>query len=245
MRAPCFSASAAKAERIVERMDVQRLCEMHALKIMPAAQHLAHLIGRPRLDIGAEIDAQHRDMLDQPGFIVGAAHREAPVARLHARHRGLGDRAADVLDAGLGERPQLLRARQPDAFRDRIDPLGKSRRHEPAVAAGRAARDLAGFEHGDRPAAPRHLARDRQPGKPGADDANIHVEIVGQGRTLRRLHHRRRVPGLGTGLGHLSLMPRLPGFSQAARGGILVPRTRSSHTTRGKYACELRVQKGH
>ena len=152
--------------------------EMHALEILRAAQHLAHLIGRPGLDLGAEIDAQHRGMLDQRRLVVGAAHREAPVARLHAGHRGLGDRAAHVFDARLGQRPQFLGARQADALHDRVDPLGKSRRYEPAIAARRAARDLLRFQHRDRPAAPRDLARNRQPGKPGADDADIDIEIV-------------------------------------------------------------------
>jgi hypothetical protein len=75
---------------------------MHALEILRTAQHLAHLIGRPSLDIGAEIDAQHGHMLDQAGFVVGATNGEAPVARIDTGHRGLGDRTAHVIDARLG-----------------------------------------------------------------------------------------------------------------------------------------------
>ena len=36
------------------------------------------------------------------------------------------------------------------------------------------------LQHDDRPAAPRDLARRREPGKPAADDADIDVEIEGQ-----------------------------------------------------------------
>src|ERR1051325_11708153 len=70
-----------EAERIVERMNVERLRKMQALEIIPAAQHLANLVGRPSLDIRAEIDAEHRGMLDESRLVVGAPHRELPLAR--------------------------------------------------------------------------------------------------------------------------------------------------------------------
>ena len=151
-----------KPERVVERMDVKALGVMHALEILRAAQHLAHLIGRPRLDVRAEIDAQHRDMLDRAGLVVGAAHGELAVARIDALHPGFGDRAANVFDARVRQRPQFLRARQPDTIHDRIDAFGKARRHEAGIAPRRAARNAVGLQHRDRPAAPRDLARDRQ-----------------------------------------------------------------------------------
>ncbi len=181
------------------------------LEILRAAQHLAHLVGRPRLDLGVELDAQHRDVLDQRRLIVGAAHREASVARLTPGIAVSAMARAHVFDARFGQRPQFLGARQPDALDDRVDPLGKSRRHEPAIAARRAARDPIRLQHRDRPAAPRDLARDRQPGKPGADDADIDIEIVGERRPLRRRNHGCGVPGrpVWSWLGrHRPLMPR-------------------------------------
>ena len=192
-------------------MDVERLRRMQRLEIMRAAQHLAHLVGRPRLHVGAEIDAQHRHMIDQRLLVVDAAYRQAPVPREHARHIALGDLAAHVFDAAVGQRPQFLGARQSDALHDRVDRLGKARRHEAAIAARRARSDPARFQHRDRPAPSRHLARHGQPGKPRPDNAHVNVEIVGQRAPFRHRDHRRRVPGRAIralGLGHRPLMPR-------------------------------------
>ena len=117
-----------EAERIIERMDMKGLRVMQPLEVVRTAQHLAHLIRRPGLHVGAEIDAQHRGMLDQGGFIVDAAHREAAVARPHVRH--VGHRPAHIVDARLGQRPKFLRAWQADPVDDRVDAFGKARRHE-------------------------------------------------------------------------------------------------------------------
>ncbi len=207
-----------KAERVIERMNVEGLREVQPLEIVRAAQHLTHLVGRPRLDVRAEIDAQHRGMLEQFRLIVGAADREPPLARLDAGHSGFADAAANVVDAGDGKRPQFLRARQPDAIHDRIDALGESRRHESRIASRRAACDLARLQHRNRPAAPRDLTRDREPGEPATDDADIDIEVVGESRTLRRCDRRRGVPG--SWFGHHPLMPRCQG-SRKPPGGIL------------------------
>jgi len=177
-------------ERIIERMDMKGPGVMHRLEIMRAAQHLAHLIGRPGFHVGAEVHAQHGDMVDQALRVVGAPHREASVARQHAGHIGLGDRAAHVFDAGVRQRPQLLGARQADPLDDRLDTLGKSRRHEAAIAARCVRRNPLRLQHRDRPAAPRNFARDREPGKSGADDAKIDVEVMAQRRPPR--HRSKR-----------------------------------------------------
>ena len=202
---------------------------MQPLKIVRAAQHLAHLIGRPGFHVGAEIDAQHRGMLDQRLLVIDAPHRETSVARPARPGISLSaDRAAHVLDAGIRQRPQLLRARQTDALHDGVDPLGKARRHEAAIAARRTCRDLPRFQHRDRPAAPRHFARDRQSCEPRPDDAHIHVEIVRQRAPLRHRDHRRRVPGRAIrafGFAHRPLMPRCHGSRKPLMGMIFRPVT--------------------
>ena len=206
-----------EAERVIERMDVERCREMQRLKIVRAAQHFAHLLGRPGFHVGAKIDAQHRGMLDQGPLVVDAAHREPALARLRMRHIGRG--TAHVLDTLLGQRPQLLRARQPNPVDDRVDPLGKSRRDESAVAPRRTGGDALRFQHRDRPAAPRQLARSREARKPGADHAGIDVEIVVERPPLRRRDHGRRIPGRAVGMvpfGHRPLMPRRQGSRKSA-----------------------------
>src|SRR6185295_15798446 len=64
----------------------------------------------------------------------------------------------------------------------------------------------------DRPAAPRDLARDREPGESAADDAKIDVEIMAQRRPLRHRDHGCGVPARAvSGLiawRHQPLMPR-------------------------------------
>ena len=96
-----------EAERVIERMNLKCLREMNGLEIIRAAQHLAHLIGRPSLDVGAEIHAQHRGVFKQPRLVVGAPNRELAVSRLDTGHRGFADGAADIRHEALVE-PNIM-----------------------------------------------------------------------------------------------------------------------------------------
>ena len=113
-----------------------------AWKYIRAAQHLAHLIDRPGVDVGAEIDAQHGGVLDQRGLVVGPAHRETAVTcgstpGIVAR----GDGRGGYSRRHLATAPIIPWRARADALDDRVDPLGETRRHEAAIAARCPARD--------------------------------------------------------------------------------------------------------
>ena len=155
-------------------------------------------------------------MLDQRRLVVDAAHRESAVARLRLGHLGGG--AAYILDTRLGEGPQFLGARQADAVDDRVDPLGKSRRDESAVAPGRAGRNALRLQHPNRPAAPRQLARNRQAGKSGpitqASTSRLWLSAVRSGAATMVAEYQEAVGMVP--FGHCPLMPRRQGSRKPA-----------------------------
>ena len=138
-------------------------------------------------------------------------HGEPARHRIDARHRRFLDRSADVFEALLRQRPHLLGGVETDAFDHVLDVFGEAGQHEAGVAAGRGAGDAAAFQHSHRPAALGDLARDGQSGEPGADDADIDVEVEIQPWPRRRGDPRRLVP-VGRLLRHsvliLSSFPR-------------------------------------
>ena len=182
-------------ERIVERMDVKRARQMQGVEIVIGLEHLAHALGRPALDLGAEFLAVELHIRQDLIAVVDLGDLEPAGDRRDTGHAGLGDRGAHVSQPHLRQLPQRLGVLQADAADHPLHRLRKAGQHEAVVAAGRVAGDAAGLQHRDRPAAPRELARRGQPGKAGADDADVDVEIEGQRPAHGRRHHGRRVPG--------------------------------------------------
>ena len=78
-----------------------------------------------------------------------------------------------------------------------------ARHHRAELMAGRIPADMPAFEHGDAGAEPRRLQRHRQAGKPGADHADIDIEIERQPLSARC--SRRGVGSIGAWL-EVSLM---------------------------------------
>ena len=83
-------------EREIERMNLERLGQMHRGVVALAAQHLAHLRPRPRLGVGAP--ARH-PFGDARGHALACRPEgDQPAGRrLDPRHAGLGDQAAHGL----------------------------------------------------------------------------------------------------------------------------------------------------
>ena len=209
-----------EAERIVERMDVERLREMQRLEILRAAQHLAHLIGRPGLHVGAEIDAQHGGMLDHRLLVVDAPHREAAVARLHAAASRLGGARVRI------RRPPRTGPTVPWRAAGR---RGRRSRRSARQIPARRTRHCARTRRPQRVAlpAPRPTSRAApasratvRPASPAPIDADIDVEVVVERGPLRRRDHGRRIPGRAVGawspFGHRPLMPRRQGSRKPA-----------------------------
>ncbi len=164
-----------KAERVVERMDVERLRREHRVEIVVALEHVAHALDRPAFDLSAEVLA---DQADGGEVVVGIVRlrdlEPAVLDRIDARHSGFADGGADIFEPGFGERPQHLGVIEPDPLDHGVHAAGEARQHEAGVAAGRVPGDLAGLDHHHRPAAARHLARG------------------GEARRARRRSRRRR-----------------------------------------------------
>ena len=194
-------------ERIVERMDVKCARQMHGVEIVIGPELLPHALGRPGLDLGAELLPVELNLGQHLIAVVDLGRLEPAGDRRDARHARLGNRRAHVFEAHLGERPQRLGVLQSDAADQPVHGGGKAGQNETVVAAGRAPGDAATFHHHHRPSAPRDLARRGEPGKARADHADIDVEIEGERPARGRRHHARRVPGrhVGGSLGRVHL----------------------------------------
>ena len=120
-----------------------------------------------------------------------------------ARHRLFGGGGADIFGALLRQRPQFAGILEADALDQFADRKAVARHDRAELIAGRVPADMPAFEHGDAGAQPRRLQRHRQPGKAGADHADIDIEIEGQPRTLAK-------PGVGSsvvrGLDHATFL---------------------------------------
>ena len=185
-----------KTERVVQRMDVERLRRVHRVEIVVALEHVAHALDRPAFDLAAELLA---DQTDGGEVVVGVIRfrdlEPALLDRIDAGHIGVADRGAHVVEAGLRERPQRLGVVEPDPLDHRLHVASEARQHEAGVAAGRVPGDRVRLDHHHRPAAARHFARGGQPGEAGADHADIDVDIAGHRGALGRADHRIGIPG--------------------------------------------------
>ena len=182
-------------ERIVERMDVKRARQVQGVEVVVGLEHLAHALGRPALDLGPEFLAIELHIRQDLIAVVDLGDFEPAGNRRDTGHPRLGNRGAHVAQPHLRQVPQRLGVLHADAADHALHRLRKSRQNETVVAAGRVPGDAAGLQHRHRPPAPRELARGGQPGKAGADDADVDVEIEGQRPAHGRRHHGRRVPG--------------------------------------------------
>ena len=97
--------SCGEAERIIERMHMEGLRQVHRLIINLRAEHLPHLFGRACLGVHAEVDAQHRHEAEHRLLVVAAPRDQPPVRLVDAGHVRVADRRAHVIDTGTGERP--------------------------------------------------------------------------------------------------------------------------------------------
>ena len=182
-----------QAERIVQRMNVDRPRIVDGVKVTFAAQHRAHLVGRPALDLAAEL-------ADQPGearefvAVVGLGDVKPAVLRIDSRHRLVANDVADIIEPALRQRPQILGAIEADAADDGVGARGKTGKHETGIAPGGFAGDVAGFQQHDRPAGAGNLAGRRQTGQPAADHAHFNIAVRGELRPRRRIHHGRGIP---------------------------------------------------
>ena len=207
-----------EAERIVERMDVEGARQMHGVEVMIALEHVAHALGRPALDLRAELLAIELHGGQHLVAVVDLGDLEPAGDRGDARHARLGDRGADVFETHLGERPQRLGVLQSDAADDPVHALGKARKDETVVASGRVPGEVAAFQYSDRPAATRDLARGRKPGQAPPDHTDVDIEIEGERPAHGGRHHGRGVPGrrVGRPLGRVHV------FFPRGRGSRLV-----------------------
>ena len=144
--------------------------------------------------------------------VVDLGNLEPAGDRRHSRHARLGDGVAHIAQPHLGERPQRLGVVEAHPADDPVHRFGEARQHEAVVAPGGVPGDATGFQHRHRPAAPRDLARGREPGEAGADDADVDVEIEGQRPARGGRHHGGGVPARRVGRPHLGvhvIFPRL------------------------------------
>ena len=179
---------------------VDRVEIIDGVKVALAVQHRAHALGRPAFDLAAEI-VEEPHQAQKFVAIVDLGNVEPSGLRIDAGGALFPDGVADVVEPGLGQRPQRFRALEADAADQLFRVGGKARQHEAGIAAGRARRQPARFQQHDRPAGPRQFPRRRQSGKAAADHADIDVEVDVQRRPPRRVHHGGGVPALAIGCG--------------------------------------------
>ena len=184
-----------EAERVIERMDVKGVWIMQRAEIARIGQLLAHARGRPRFHLGAD-PAQPFGVPAHGVVIIGLGDVQPPRHRIDARHAGLFDRAAHVVDAVFRQRIKMLGVVEADALDHGVDVFMEPGQHEAGIAPGGGPGDASRLQHRHRPAALGDLARDRQPGKPRADDADIDVELEGQFAAVPACNPGRLVPAI-------------------------------------------------
>src|SRR5208282_5821922 len=164
------------------------------------------------LDLATQVPEQARQA-QKFVAVVDLGNVEPAVLRIDAGRAIGAYGVADIVEPGLGQRPQRLGALEPNPRDQLFGVGGKTRKHKTGIAARRARGDAAALQKHDRPAGPSHLARSRQTCKPPADHANIDVEVDGETGPPRFVRHRGGVPTLavscGIGVAHSVAVPVL------------------------------------
>ena len=151
---------------------------------------VAHAIDLPAFHFGFEILAKHLQPADQLIADIDIGNFKRALAEGDARHQFFGRIGADKFGALLRQRPEFAGVLEADARDQVADRQAVARHHRAELVAGGVPADMPPFEHGDAGAEPRRLQRHRQPGKPGADHADVDIQIERQPRALA---HRRGV----------------------------------------------------
>ncbi len=172
------------------------------MEVTVGLELIAHPVDLPALHLGFKILGQHLQPADQlvAGIDIGDFQRA--IAHVNARHQILAGIGADELGALLRQRPELARAVEAHASDQIAEAQGKARHHRAELMAGGAPAELAAFEHRDARAQPRAFERDRQPGEPAADDANVDIEVEGEPRARPQRGHLEPFRRWSGGLAH-------------------------------------------
>src|SRR4029077_2301785 len=187
-------------ERVIERVDGDGVEIIDSVIVARTVQYRAHALGRPAFDLAAEI-VEEPPQAQKLVAVVDLGDVEPAGLRIDAGGALFLDGIADIIEPGLGQRPQRLGALETDAGDQLFRVGGKARQDEAGIAARRIRRQPPGLQQHHRPAGPRQFARRRQPAEPAADDADVDIEVDVQRRPPRRVHHGGGVPALAIGCG--------------------------------------------
>jgi hypothetical protein len=180
-------------------MDVEGPGKMDGILVERAFEDIANLLRRPGFRLDAEFSAQQPSLGVQLRIVTEFRDGQPAIHRLDTRHAGLSDGGAHVVEAPLGQSPELLGMVQPDAVDNAIQALEEAGQHETQIAPRRPRGDGLRLQHGHRPAAPRNLAGRGQAGETAANDADVHIEIEGQSGAVGRRDGRFPVPARPAG----------------------------------------------
>ena len=181
-----------KAARIVERVQMKRLRIVHGMKVALRLQRRAHALDLPGLDVGAELFGEQLQAADQLVAAVGVGDLQYAVGQRHTRHAFR--RRADMIDAQLGQPPQLagiIEAATPDQIGDFAT---EARRHRAHVVAGRIPGDPPLLQHRHRRTEFGSLERHGEAGDPAADHAHVDIQVECQARPVLTFHSGRCEP---------------------------------------------------
>src|SRR5580698_1499831 len=142
-------------------MDRQRLEIMDGVEIALAVQHRAHAVGRPTLDLAAEI-AEQPDVADDLIAVVDFGDVKPAILRIDTGGAFGRDGVADVVDPGLRQRPERSGALEAHAANQLVSIRGEARQYETGIAAGGAGSDAVRLQQHDGPAGFGELTRRRK-----------------------------------------------------------------------------------
>ena len=165
---------------IAAPIDLKRLRIIDAVKVAIGLKLIAHALDLPALGLDREIIVQHLQPAQQAVAGIDIGDFERALAEIYARNLLLGREGANELHPLLRQRPQFARRLEADTLDHVRDRKAKSGQHGAELMARGVPADVAAFENGNARAAPRRLQRDRQAGKPGADDADVDIQIEGK-----------------------------------------------------------------
>ena len=157
-------------------MDVDCARIVDGVKVAFAAEHRAHLFGRPTFDFTTKL-ANKAGKVGKLVAVVGLGDVEPAILRFDPGQVILADGVADIVQPALRQRPQILGSLKANPANDAIGRCGKTRQYKAGVAARSTGGDATGLDEHHGPTAAGDLARGRQARKPTADHANFDVEI--------------------------------------------------------------------